>query len=194
MLYDCKLGPTAKFHNCQLSQLVFIALGTRQKTRKMCKLALDRFCFVCGKYIFTKLIRNITESIGASYLAYFGFAIEHLDEDWTPKSICNTCNATLHKWATNPHIEVAMPFSIPALWRNQIDHVTDCYFCMTEVSIHGRHRKVNYPELRSVSKPVPHLPGDRIPKCPAMKSRKRESDVSAWSGASESIPPIEQDD
>lgn len=45
----------------------------------MCKLALDRFCFVCGKYIFTKLVRNITESIGASYLAYSGFAIEHLD-------------------------------------------------------------------------------------------------------------------
>ena len=45
------------------------------------------------------------------------------------------------------------------IWREPIDHVSDCYFCLTEVkntSRFGKNTVVHYPEVPSVSFPILH--------------------------------------
>lgn len=170
-----------------VNQLVcFVYAGRAQINLKMCKFALEKFCFICGKYSSVKTPRRFTEGLKLAYLHYFGFAAEHLDDPWTPDSVCNSCSSILNKW--NGGNEVAFLFAVPMLWRSPIDHVTDCYFCLTEVS-GGRHGKVTYPSgLQSVSYPVPHLPGEPKPECPThqpAKKRKTASNESNWSASSE---------
>lgn len=153
----------------------------------MCKLTLEKFCFICGIYIFIKNPRKITVALLLSYLQYFGFAAESLDEDWTPNSVCDKCASTLYKWSNN--IDISLPFSIPMLWRKPIEHESDCYFCLTKVT-GGKNRKVIYPvKLRSMrTTPVRNLPNALPPVCPMHeppKKVKRGSDESNWSSTSE---------
>ncbi|KAH9631001.1 hypothetical protein HF086_000727, partial [Spodoptera exigua] len=51
-----------------------------------------------------------------------------------------------------------MPFAIPALWREPSNHFNDCYFCMTDIRGFTKKIKHNikYPDVPSMSKPVPH--------------------------------------
>ena len=44
------------------------------------------------------------------------------------------------------------------IWREQEDHIQDCYFCLVNVRGFSRkHRmKISYPNLDSALKPVPH--------------------------------------
>ena len=53
-----------------------------------------------------------------------------------------------------------MPFAVPMLWREQSDHATDCYFCMTNIKRFSRKNKskISYPVCRSAIKSVPHDP------------------------------------
>lgn len=39
--------------------------------------------------------------------------------------------AILYKWSNGK--KVYFNFSIPVLWREQSNHQTDCYFCLTKV-------------------------------------------------------------
>lgn len=88
-------------------------------------------------------------------IQFFGFGAENLDKNWTPKAVCNSCSSTLNKWITG--CKTGLPFSTSTI-RNPIDHVTDCYFCVTKV-VSVRNREMNYPgDLRSVSMPVLSLP------------------------------------
>ena len=51
-----------------------------------------------------------------------------------------------------------MPFAIPTVWRQPTDHVSDCYFCLTSitgVTTNSKHT-VQYPNLPSAMRPVPH--------------------------------------
>ena len=50
------------------------------------------------------------------------------------------------------------PFAIPMDWREPTNHVSDCYFCLTSitgVTAKSKHT-VQYPNLPSVMRPVPH--------------------------------------
>ena len=53
-----------------------------------------------------------------------------------------------------------MPFSVPMVWREQSDHVTDCYFCMTAIRgfFRKNNSKISYPVCKSALKPVFHSP------------------------------------
>ena len=53
-----------------------------------------------------------------------------------------------------------MPFAVPMVWREQSDHVTDCYVCMTAIRGFSRKNKskISYPVCKSAIKPVPHSP------------------------------------
>jgi len=57
------------------------------------------------------------------------------------------------------------------VWREQTDHVTDCYFCMTNIRGFFRKNKskISYPECKSAIKPVPHDPDLRVPQPPTEK-------------------------
>ena len=51
-----------------------------------------------------------------------------------------------------------MSFAAPAVWREPVDHVSDCYFCLAQVQGFSRKSKltVQYPKDTSVQLPVPH--------------------------------------
>eukprot|EP00731_Ephydatia_muelleri_P006654 Em0003g902a len=61
-----------------------------------------------------------------------------------------------------------MPFAVPMIWREQKDHVTDCYFCLTNVSgFSAKNKKsIEYPILPSAIRPVPHDDSLPIPEPP----------------------------
>jgi len=61
-----------------------------------------------------------------------------------------------------------MPFAIPTVWRKPTDHVSDCYFCLTGitgVTANSEHT-VQYPNLPSSMRPVPHSAELPVPKPP----------------------------
>ena len=49
-------------------------------------------------------------------------------------------------------------FAVPMGWREQANHVNDCYFCMTNVTGFSSKGKGNieYPDLPSAIRPIPH--------------------------------------
>ncbi|KAH9632283.1 hypothetical protein HF086_010208 [Spodoptera exigua] len=51
-----------------------------------------------------------------------------------------------------------MPFAVPMIWTEQRDHVSDCYFCLTDVKGINYKKKntVIYPNLSSAIRPVSH--------------------------------------
>ena len=61
-----------------------------------------------------------------------------------------------------------MLFTIPMVWREPTDHVSDCYFCLTSitrVTAKSKHT-VQYPNLPSAMKPVPQSAELPVPKPP----------------------------
>jgi len=61
-----------------------------------------------------------------------------------------------------------MPFSIPMVWRELTDQVSDCFFCLTSitgVTAKSTH-SVQYPNLPSALRPVPHIAELPEPKPP----------------------------
>ena len=51
-----------------------------------------------------------------------------------------------------------MGFAVPVIWREQRDHICDCYFCLTKTKGHNHRnrKKILYPNLPSDIRPVPH--------------------------------------
>ena len=61
-----------------------------------------------------------------------------------------------------------MPFVVPMIWREQVDHSTDYYFCLTNIKKFSRKNKskIKYPNCRSAMKPVQHSSTDPIRSSP----------------------------
>ena len=61
-----------------------------------------------------------------------------------------------------------MSFAVPMVWREQSDHATDCYFCMTNIRRFSRKNKskISCPVCKSAIKSVSHDPGLPIPQPP----------------------------
>ena len=59
-----------------------------------------------------------------------------------------------------------MQFGVPMVWREGKDHVTDCYFYMTNLKVinHKNKHHVQYPDVSSAIKPVSHDPDLPIPQ------------------------------
>lgn len=98
----------------------------------------------------------MTAQIKKTYELYFGCKIGDQDKAWAPHTCCASCATSLRAWLKG--MRPSMPFAIPMIWREQKDHVTDCYFCMTNVSGYSsKNRKlIEYPNLESAMRPVPH--------------------------------------
>ena len=87
------------------------------------------------------------------------------DKSWAPHFCCVTCARLLTAWAKCSR---CMPFAVPMVWRETTGHVSECYFCQTSitgVTAKFKHT-VQYPNLPSAMRPVPHSAELPVPKPP----------------------------
>jgi len=74
-----------------------------------------------------------------------------------------------------------MSFVIPMVWREETDHISDCYVCVVPLLRQGFPKKKNWtlchPNIRSAMRPVRHdedLPFPEPPDIVALESDKRK--------------------
>ena len=82
---------------------------------------------------------NISEFVKEAYNGQFKMKIGDQDKSWAPHKVCTTCRETLRKWTEGKRF---MKFIVPMVWREQKDHITDCYFCM--LSLQGKSCKKKF--------------------------------------------------
>ena len=89
-------------------------------------------------------------------MAYFGFKLGDQDKSWAPHQVCRTCVENLAEWTKQKRQTIG--FAVPMVWREQANHVDDCYFCMNNVAGFSSKSKGNikHPNLPSAITPIPH--------------------------------------
>ena len=149
----------------------------------------------------------ITTFVKQCYHAYFGCKLGDQDKPWAPHMVCKTCVEKLRLWYKGE--AKCMPFGVPMIWREQTNHVSDCYFCMTNV--HGFSTKnkqnIQYPNLPSAMRPVPHGADVEIPLPPttldeqstesessSMEANNDDSDAASYSGTPKLMSQSDLDD
>ena len=99
---------------------------------RKCKNDPNRFYYtICGKVILPSRQARITRFVKRAYHAYFGLKLGNQDKAFAPHMCCKTCVEGLRSWSVK-NIK-SLLFGIPMVWREGKDHVTDCYFCMTNL-------------------------------------------------------------
>ena len=81
------------------------------------------------------------------------------------------------------------------VWREQSDHVTDCYFCMTAIRGFSRNKKskISYSVCKSAIKPVPHSPDLPVPQPPTEKEDSLSVNACESTSTESEEEPIELD-
>ena len=71
-----------------------------------------------------------------------------------PHSCCSRYLRYLHRWLIGTH--QSMPFAVPMVWREQKDHLTNCYFCLTIIDGHNSKSKqtIVYPNIPFALRPI----------------------------------------
>lgn len=126
-------------------------------TSRVCSNNPDLFCYVCGSYCILKSSLPISDNVIDWYKRYFKIEIKHQSKSWAPHRVCKTCYTTLSRWTQGTR---HLKFGRPMIWREPTNHIDDCYFCLTDVKKLGK-KTVKYPQVSSVSFPVPH--SDTVP-------------------------------
>lgn len=131
---------------------------------RKCLNSKDSFCYTCGELLFANERRNWTSGLKKLYELYFGCKVGDEDKPWAPHFCCKKCNTYLSRWSAGTL--KSMPFGIPMIWREQQDHVTDCYFCLTQIKGYNKSNRklIRYPNLKSAIRPVPHSSEIQVPK------------------------------
>ena len=88
-----------------------------------------------------------------------------------------------------------MPFAVSMVWREQSDHVTDCYFCMKAIRGFSRKNKskIFYPVCKSTIKPVFHRPDLPVPQPPTEKEDSLSVNACESTSTESEEEPIELD-
>ena len=76
------------------------------------------------------------------------------------------CSGKQSKWFSGKKVDIG--FAVPIIWREQRDHITDCYFCLTKTKDYNQknRKKILYPNLPSAIRPVPRSAGLPVPITP----------------------------
>ena len=108
-------------------------------------------------------LAKITGFVKKAYHDYFGVKLGDQDKPIALHVSYQTCVENLHDWRDKNR--KSMPFAVPIVWREDKDHVTDCYFCMTNLQGINRKNKhfVQYPDVPSAIKPVFYRPDLLVP-------------------------------
>jgi len=118
----------------------------------------DNFYYICGEVTYSTRKRPLTPMVKKTYECYFGCKVGDQDKKWAPQVCCISCATTLREWLNNKGR--SMLFALPMIWREPTDHLADCYFCIVPPLRHGitkkKKRTVNYPNISSAIRPVPH--------------------------------------
>lgn len=83
-----------------------------------------------------------------------------------PSAVCSPCRTGLKRWIKK---EGHLNFGQPMLWRDPIEHATNCYICLTQIFSFSRRTGsgVHYAEgIDSITKPINHSDGLPVPKPP----------------------------
>ena len=125
------------------------------------------------------------------YYAYFGCAIDDQDKHWAPYFCCVNCSSRLHRWFAEKN--VFLGFAVPMVWREKKDHVTDYYFCLTNVQGHSHENRKNiqYPDLPSAIRPVQHSVNLPIPMPPANLPILHEESLTCSKSSGEDFEPCQ---
>lgn len=82
------------------------------KCKFHCKNDPNKFCYVCGEYIFVTPPK-FTVTLQNAYSLYFNVTPENLDESWTPNVLCNTCRTSLTMWMSGAkYVDFFIIFSL----------------------------------------------------------------------------------
>jgi len=131
---------------------------------RTCVNSSDAFCYICGEVTLKSRRWSFTPLIKKCYEHYFGCKMGDWDKSCAPNFCCATCARILAAWTKGSH---CMPFAIPMVWRQHMEYVSDCYSCLTSISVTAKSKHtVQYPNLPFVMRPVPHSAELRVPKPP----------------------------
>jgi len=134
---------------------------------EQCKKHFNDYCYICGKWTIASQRRNITSEIEQTYEQYFNLPMIR-NVDWVPSIACLNCTFALNNWKTGKRD--SMPFGIPMIWSEPIDHDTNkCYVCENYSDGFNRLRAANfnYKSVPSAQRPLPHSETVPIPKIPS---------------------------
>ena len=131
-----------------------VCFGWLFEMSRKCVNAIDSFCYICGEFTSKTQKVSMTPLVKKAYELYFGCKVGDQDKVWAPHICCKHCAVNLRGWVQGTAL--SMPFAVPMVWREQKDHYTDCYFCLTKISgVSFKHRKsITYPNLPSAMRPV----------------------------------------
>ena len=117
----------------------------------------DSFCYIWGSFIIPSHMKSIRTFVNKTYFAYLKVKLGDQDKSWGPHKVCKQWVDSLRMWTKGTRDKLA--FVIPMLWREQKHHCTDCYFCLVKTSRFNKKKKskIEYPNLPSAIRPVPHL-------------------------------------
>jgi len=135
--------------------------------RRKCKINPNKFCYICGRYMFANQSQTITYFVKKYFYYYFGIKLGDQDKSWAPHKVCISCVSTLRNWSMGR--KISFSFGVPMVWRESKNHINDCYFCISNVKGFNRGNKkyMTYPDLESARRPIPHgidIPVPELPK------------------------------
>ena len=153
----------------------------------------DNFCYVCGEYTPPAHRVKLNSRIRYAYKHYFACQEGDKDKKWASHICFNRCRTSLLFRLDGKRKQ--MPFAVSMVWREQSDHVTDCYFCMTNIKGFSRKytSKISYPVCRPAIKPVPNDLDLPVPQPPNEKKNTLSVDEGASTSTKSEEDLIETD-
>lgn len=161
-----------------------------------CNKSSDMFCYICGRLTMIGQSCPITPQIRELYKQYFNINIANQEKCWVPHIVCNSCRLGLNEWYKG---KGHFTFGRPMVWRDPINHINNCYICLTNVAGFSAKtiKYVNYPTVDTVTHPIPHSDVIPIPLSPQQCtqhpdscSEEEEEDHEFLHGASSSADPL----
>ena len=113
----------------------------------------DNFCYIVVSTLRLLIVQSFPAEL-SQHTPTFGCKVGGENKKWAPNISCNRCRTSLLFWFDGKRKQ--MPFGVPMVWREQRDHVSVCYFCMTKITGFSQKSKskIIYPTCKSALRPV----------------------------------------